>query len=585
MRDMANDLRLIRGRPASAAPRRRRRLVRAPLAILLAAALAAGAWGGLGVVRGTLDVDRASTQLAAFQDARVAVRDEAAAVADHAAGPSRSAALAFVRARLRADEALGLAARNATLPEDGALARSLASAHRRYADSETAVASPADARRTRDAALELEQRLAAAVGRARARTLQHASRELRNERLALAGLPAAAALAALLAAVSARDARRRGWQHRELRRMRHAALTDSLTGLRNRRAFQEDIERAIAHRDENGAPFSLMMVDLDGLKEINDTLGHQAGDERIRETAELLRRVVRATDVAYRMGGDEFMLLLPGERALGALGLGQRLHDLTAEAGCRVTMTIGVTESVGREPRGTLVRRADLALYEAKRSGRKLVAYSPDLAPEPPGRAVPVRPVQDGTTRLATALARAVDAKDPTTRMHCETVSELCALVGRELGLDEETVARLRLAGLLHDVGKIGVPDAILQKPAPLDPAERAVVETHPEIGERIVSAAGFLREAAWIRHHHERFGGCGYPHGLAGSEIPLEARIIHVADAFEAMTSDRPYRRSLGREAAIRELVRSAGTQLDPDCVAALCRALDPGEPRALVA
>jgi diguanylate cyclase (GGDEF)-like protein len=559
-----------------------RRPARGALAALVIAALAMAGWGALAHVRASAEVGRASTQIAAFQEARAAVREEAKALGDHASSPSRSAALAFLRARLRAGDALELAVRSATVDEDRVLALSLAAAHRRYADSGTAIASPADSRRSQAAARELDDRLVVAVSRARTRTLQHAARDLRRERLALAGLPAAAVLAGLFLAVPA-GGRGRRRDHLELRRMEHVALTDSLTGLRNRRAFHEDIKRAIAHRDASGAPFSLMMVDLDELKQVNDTLGHHAGDARIKETADLLRAVVRAGDGAYRTGGDEFMLLLPGERALGALNLGQRLHDLTAQPACKVAMTIGVTESVDRDSRDTLVRRADLALYEAKRTGRKLVAYSPDLAPEPARPRAALRPVH--STQVATALARAVDAKDPTTHAHCETVAELCVLIGVELGLDAESVARLRIAGLLHDVGKIGIPDAILRKPTALDSRERAVIETHPAIGESIVAAAGFVEEAAWIRHHHERFGGLGYPQGLRAGEIPLEARIIHVAETFEAITSGRPYRPPLPVEVALQELVRNAGTQLDPECVDALARALALGSARPLVA
>jgi diguanylate cyclase (GGDEF)-like protein len=559
-----------------------RRLLRPLLATLTLAALAAAGWGSLGLVRGSAEVERGSRELAAYEQARAAVGAEASALLRYADGGARAAAISFLRARLRADEALAAAAAAAGGHDDAALALALAADHRRYAHAGKVLASPADARDAESSARLLRSRLTEAVEEARERTLVDAAADRREERLALLGLPLATVLASALLLLSSAARGRAAHQH-ELRRITHAALTDSLTGLRNHRAFHEDMKRAIEHRNASGAPFSLMMVDLDRLKEVNDTLGHQAGDERLRETADVLRAITRASDAAYRTGGDEFMVLLPDERALGALNLAQRLQELTAQPDCRVSMTIGVTESVGREPKDTLIRQADLALYEAKRTGRKVVAYSADLAPEPAQRRATVQALEGA--RVAAALARAVDGKAAGALRHCETVAELCVLIGRELGLDSETIARLRLAGLLHDVGTIGIPRAILQKAAPLDPVERAVVEAHPLVGENIAAAVGFAEEAEWIRHHHERYGGRGYPQGLRGPGIPLPSRIILVADAFEAITSGRPYRPPLPPEAALEELVRNAGTQLDPACVGALRRALSLGEGVALVA
>jgi diguanylate cyclase (GGDEF)-like protein len=364
----------------------------------------------------------------------------------------------------------------------------------------------------------------------------------------------------------------------ELARLTQAALTDNLTGLGNHRSFHEDLWREIARRTRSGSCFSLVMLDLNGLKLLNDRLGHQAGDERIRAVAECLRAMMREADAAYRTGGDEFMVLLPDERGWGALEFARRLQEEVERHPAEPAVTCGIVESIAFETADTLLHRADLALYDAKRSGRQIVLYADGLAPKPETSA------QERATRrehrlLATALARAVDAKDAGTRNHCETVSELCVLIGQSLGLDADRIERLRLAGLLHDVGKIGVDDEILRKPESLDADEAAHMSGHVRTGHAIVASAELAEEARWVLHHHEHFDGSGYPEGLRGDEIPPESRIILVADAFEAMTADRPYRRARPVHEALAELERLAGTQFDPVCVDALRFALGTSE------
>jgi diguanylate cyclase (GGDEF)-like protein len=351
--------------------------------------------------------------------------------------------------------------------------------------------------------------------------------------------------------------------------LEHAALTDSLTGLRNHRAFHEDLKREISRRNRTGMHFSLLMVDLNRLKQVNDTLGHQAGDERIKAVADAIRATLRGEDCGYRVGGDEFIVILQAERAWGALNVANRLHT---EVGLRGTasVTVGIAESTVTESKDTLVRRADLALYEAKRCHLGTVVFSPELEPQ---RDEQVHAETGHTHELiAAALARAVDAKDTGTRNHCETVGALSAMIGERLGLEPERLRQLRLAGLLHDVGKIGIADSILQKPGPLSEAEWTIMRTHAGVGHSIVSATELEEEARWVLHHHERFDGAGYPSGVTGDKIPLESRIIFVADAFEAMTADRPYRPGRSPEAALEELASHAGSQFDPACVAALC-------------
>ncbi len=368
----------------------------------------------------------------------------------------------------------------------------------------------------------------------------------------------------------------------EVDRLSQIAMSDPLTGLRNHRAFQEDLARELQRAGRTGEPVALVLMDVDDLKVWNDTHGHQAGDERLQALAEAIRTAQRATDCGYRIGGDEFAVILPGARALGAMEFAQRVRTLTREGanGPAFTATAGIAEARGLRSRDDLVREADVALIGAKRVHQDVAIYGPDLELAAAGPAASGTGAEDEhhTRTLASALARAVDAKDSYTRSHCQTVSQLAATIAAELGFTGDRLARMRLAGLLHDVGKIGVPDAILNKPAKLTDDEYAVMKRHSLLGCDIVRAADMPVEARWVRHHHERFDGRGYPDGLTGDDIPLESRIILVADAFEAMTSDRPYRKAPGEAVAVAELRKHAGTQFDPAVVAALCRVLDRG-------
>jgi diguanylate cyclase (GGDEF)-like protein len=361
----------------------------------------------------------------------------------------------------------------------------------------------------------------------------------------------------------------------EVERLAEMAITDPLTGLRNHRAFHEDVARELQRVGRTGTPLALVLLDLDDLKAVNDSQGHQAGDERLHALADAIRSTGRGADIAYRVGGDEFAVILPDARSWGALEFAQRLRAAT-QAGTYgpgpFTATAGISEALTLRAKDELVREADLALIGAKRIHQDVVIYGPDLAPNADRG---VEEDEHHTRTLASALARAVDAKDSYTRSHCQTVSQLCGLIGAELGFDTGRLTRMRLAGLLHDVGKIGVPDAILNKPSKLTDDEYEHMKRHSLLGYDIVQAADMELEAGWVRHHHERFDGGGYPDGLAGEEIPLESRVILVADAFEAMTSDRPYRQAPGQSFAIVELGRNAGTQFDPAVVEALTRVL----------
>jgi diguanylate cyclase (GGDEF)-like protein len=356
----------------------------------------------------------------------------------------------------------------------------------------------------------------------------------------------------------------------ELLRRREVALVDALTHLRNHRAFQEDLLKEVERAARSGQPLTLALLDLQGLKRINDELGHEAGDDRLRAVAQALGTSARVSDAAYRLGGDVFALILPSTRAWGGFRAVQRVQsDLAVDTRRQIRVVAGVAECGPGVTKDALLDRSRLALTDAKASGRAVRVYSDGLAAAPTFRDPEAE--QHHLKTLATALARAVDAKDSYTRSHCETVSETCALIAGEMSLEPERIKRLRLAGLLHDVGKIGIADAILQKPGALTEEEFEVMKTHSALGYGIVCAAELEPEAKWILHHHERPDGGGYPDGLTLDEIPLESRIILVADAFEAMTADRAYRRGRSEADALAELERHSGTQFDPNCVAAL--------------
>ncbi len=357
----------------------------------------------------------------------------------------------------------------------------------------------------------------------------------------------------------------------EVRRKSLTAVTDSLTSLRNHRGFYEDLGHALLRVSRTGEPLALVLLDVDGLGKVNNTYGHQAGDDQLSALAHALTSALGADDRAYRVGDDEFAVLLPSAGEWAGFQFARRLGVALERVGAYVHATAGVAQARAARGRDDLIRDAGLALVNAKGSGQAAAVYTPDMGLSPD------TPEQDGkyVRTLANSLALAVDAKDSCTESHSQTVANLCASIGNELGFEAERLRRLRLAGLLHDVGKIGIPDAILRKPAKLTPAEYELMKTHAALGADIVIAAEMPERAGWIRHHHERIDGRGYPDGLAGGEIPLESRVIQVADAFEAMTSDRPYRKAPGQRFAIEELRRNSGTQFDAGVVDAFLRVL----------
>jgi diguanylate cyclase (GGDEF)-like protein len=375
------------------------------------------------------------------------------------------------------------------------------------------------------------------------------------------GAPAAeVALVAMTLAAStwlcAWQARSHERHRRELARV---SRTDPLTGVLNRRGFDERFTAELRAAERTGLPVALMLVDLDEFKLINDRHGHAAGDDLLRWAARTMTATLRAGDAVGRIGGDEFAALVPGVEGAAAGALARRLRAALAE---RSPASIGVALAPADGTTAAALQQvADLELYAVKHE-----------------RTVETPAADARDLHWATGLALASDDRMSGAGGHAETVARHAITIGERLGLDEHRLALLRVAALLHDVGKLAVPEELLRRPGPLTAAERRVVEGHAATGADILARVpGYAPLARWVRHSHEHYDGSGYPDRLRGDDIPLEARIILVADAFDAMTSGRPYRPAIAIDAALAELRRWAGRQFDPTCVEVLADAVAP--------
>jgi diguanylate cyclase (GGDEF)-like protein/putative nucleotidyltransferase with HDIG domain len=364
-------------------------------------------------------------------------------------------------------------------------------------------------------------------------------------------------------------------------RLADAARTDPLTGLLNRRGFEERIEAELERAKRSGQPVTVVVGDLDHFKSINDRFGHRVGDLTLQRFAGVASDVKRRIDDLARIGGEEFALVLPESDEHGGFLVAERLRRAVREDGLADNASVTVSFGVASCPRhaatsGQLLHCADQALYLAKQLGRdRSVIFSEEVAESLAGGAADDGRQSVEQVAAVLILAETLDLRDSGTAQHSQTVGRLCEQIALALELDPERVERLRLAGLLHDLGKIGVPDHVLGKPGALTESEWAEMKKHPELGARILSGANLDDISAWVLAHHERPDGRGYPYGLVGDAIPLEARVLAVADSYEAMTSDRVYRPGMPREEAIAELERCAGSQFDARVVEAFVATL----------
>ena len=332
-------------------------------------------------------------------------------------------------------------------------------------------------------------------------------------------------------------------------KLKEISFHDSLTGLYNRNFFEEEMTRL---EDGRYSPVGIVVCDLDGLKFINDTLGHQSGDQMLVHVADILRHNFRFSDIIARIGGDEFAVLLTEIDSGIMEQMLQRLRQAVQEYNNtepEIPLSLSMGHALGEGAKvdmQALFRQADNRMYREKIQ-------------------------REGSARSAIlqALTGSMQARDFNTQGHCDRLQGLAASLGSSLELSQDIMNDLHLLARFHDLGKVGISDHILFKPGPLTEEEWGQMRQHCEIGHRIASSVPDLETIAdLILKHHERWDGQGYPLGLSGEDIPLACRILAIADAYDAMTRDRPYRRAMSREKAISELRRFAGTQFDPELV-----------------
>jgi diguanylate cyclase (GGDEF)-like protein len=367
-------------------------------------------------------------------------------------------------------------------------------------------------------------------------------------------------------------------------RLDSEAMTDALTGLPNHRAFRERLVEEVSRAQRHGRPLTVALVDIDGFRALNDQAGPDRADEALVEIGALLGRAVRDEDILARMGADEYGVIFVESERHQALLIADRARRAVSEAPLRhrlrATVSIGLCDLQAASSADEALRRADAALFWAKEHGRDLCwLYDPAVVRELDERQR-TRELDRAQALVGLrALARAIDAKDPATQEHSERVAALSARLAVARGWTPDRVALLRDAALLHDVGKIGVPDAILLKGGPLDDDEFAVVREHSVLGARIVGDVLEQEQVAWIAGHHERPDGSGYPAALKGDAVPEGAALLALADAWDVMVSDRSYSAPMTLDAALAEAHLCAGTQFDAGAVEALDTLAERGE------
>jgi diguanylate cyclase (GGDEF)-like protein/PAS domain S-box-containing protein len=327
----------------------------------------------------------------------------------------------------------------------------------------------------------------------------------------------------------------------------YLSIHDHLTGLYNRRFFEQELKNLDT---TDSLPLSIIMCDVNGLKLVNDSFGHDSGDRLLKKAAETIKKVCREEDVIARIGGDEFVLLLPKTSAYESVEIANHIKELASKekvANIELSISYGYdTKTTDKQSIVEIIANAENHMYRHKLYERSSI--------------------RSKTTDL---IMNALFEKSNREAAHSNRVSSICQSIATKMNFNKDAVNQMKIAGLIHDIGKIGVDETILNKPGNLTNDERIDIERHPEIGWRLLSSTNEFSELAqFVLNHHEKWDGSGYPNGLRGEAIQLEARIIAVADAYDAMTSERSYRKALSMEEAIKELIRCSGMQFDPGIV-----------------
>jgi diguanylate cyclase (GGDEF)-like protein/putative nucleotidyltransferase with HDIG domain len=374
---------------------------------------------------------------------------------------------------------------------------------------------------------------------------------------------------------------------------RLTSMTDALTGVGSRRLLEKKLEVECARSKRYKRPFSVAILDLDNFKSINDVFGHAVGDEALKKLAECMKSEKRIPDILARYGGDEFVILMPETKADDALKFLERIRtkvqQIEVQENVSTTISCGIAQGKPdfSDSSSDVIRRADLALYEAKSAGRNCVRlWNKEMSKALRAGDIEFEKIKRLKRRVAGlseqaekmfmqsiwGLVQALEAKDPYAKKHSENVTHYVAGIAEMLNISSKQLDVLRRAAMIHDIGNIGIPDAILSKPGRLTPHERKIVEQHPLIAVRILDKMSFLeQEVKIIRSHHEKWNGQGYPDGLLNRAIPIGARILAVADTFEALISDRSYHKPRTVAEALDILRDSSGYDFDPNVVKAL--------------
>jgi diguanylate cyclase (GGDEF)-like protein len=374
------------------------------------------------------------------------------------------------------------------------------------------------------------------------------------------------------------DSRRSQVEAEKAKLYRQLAYTDALTGCPNRRFIDELIESATTQAREHGVPLAVAYIDIDNFKLLNDFLGHDEGDQLLCKVANAIGSAVQPPAVFGRFGGDEFVAAFPGDSVAQAQAAMDCVRESVATfdvvTGAQMPLptrvSVGLAVHTGCETPRELIAEAEERMYIDKSVTPALVAQALEGAAAHEG-------IKIANLKALRSLVKAIDWRDSYTRYHSDHATALAIATGRRIGLDVDQMNGIIIGGPIHDLGKIVVPDEILRKPGALSPDERRTMEEHPVMGAAITAAVtDYDTVVDLVRHHHERFDGRGYPGRLRGEQIRPATRLFTLADAFSAMTTDRPYRRGLLPERAIDEIQQGAGGQFDPDYTVEFIRMIE---------